>query len=148
MRTPIHTILGALLAVGLLGSTATADLTGPRTADQRIVLVVSKLIQREHIAKPELNDEISRRVTEKFVQGYDPFKLYFTKPDVDEFNKKNGNGFLWDDVTSMEVAFDAEDPRHCQGSSRFQDRKWRPKVGVAAASRSGSGPSTRRRLQE
>ncbi len=88
MRTPIHTILGALLAVGLLGSTATADLTGPRTADQRIVLVVSKLIQREHIAKPELNDEISRRVTEKFVQGYDPFKLYFTKPDVDEFNKK------------------------------------------------------------
>jgi carboxyl-terminal processing protease len=88
MRTPIQTVLLAMLAVGIFGSTLKADLTGPRSSDQRIVFIVSKLIQGEHIAKPELNDEISRRIASKFIEGYDPFKLYFTQSDVDVFNKK------------------------------------------------------------
>lgn len=85
-KTVTITLLAAAFMLGV--APLHAELTGPRDSDKRIVLIVSNLIQREHIAKPEINDQISQRLAASFVQSFDPYKLYFTKEDVDKFNEK------------------------------------------------------------
>ena len=59
-------------------------------SDKRIAVVVSTLLQREHISKRPMDDEISSRCLATFLKTLDPMKIYFYQSDVDEFKE-------WDD---------------------------------------------------
>lgn len=87
-------LLCAAASVGLLAVPA-ADLKGPSASDRQITLVVTSLLQREHLSKHPLDDEMSRRTLDSFLKSLDPMKLYFYQSDIDEFMQRR------DDLDNM-----------------------------------------------
>ncbi len=82
-----------------------ADLTKPSADDKYITKIVTGLLDRDHISKRELDDEISQRTLKTFLRQLDPMKLYFTQADVDEFSKLE---FKLDDMAragNVDVAY-------------------------------------------
>ena len=77
----------ALVSSGFWGSHA-AELEKPTAKDRRVTLLVSTLIQRQHLSKHAMDDEISGRAMKSFFKTIDPLKLYFYQKDIDEFMKK------------------------------------------------------------
>ncbi len=85
-RITVILLLGLICTVGLLTLPA-ADLTGPRADDRHITTAVVSLLEREHLSKHKLDDEISQRGFEAFLKSLDPLKLYFLQSDIDEFKR-------------------------------------------------------------
>jgi carboxyl-terminal processing protease len=79
-------VLFALLA-GLL--TAPAARAEPKQArqDPLIAQVVCELLKRWHLSRPEIGEAVSRRLFQRFLTSLDPNKVYFTKGDIEEFQK-------------------------------------------------------------
>ncbi|MDP6443279.1 MAG: carboxy terminal-processing peptidase [Pirellulaceae bacterium] len=96
-------LLGSLILAFIVAGPLTADVNKPRPEDRRIVFVVTTLIHAQHISKKELDDEISQRAIKAFLQGYDPYKLYFSQQDIDEFMKEQTN--LDDQLADKSVEF-------------------------------------------
>jgi len=82
-----------------------ADLKGPRANDRHITHQVSLLLQREHLSKHALDDEISQRALQSFLKGLDPMKLYFYQSDVDEFSKYRNNLDDWLKEKKVDFAY-------------------------------------------
>ena len=78
--TPI--LLCALVGFGI---TAHADPTAPAPRDHRITLSVAVLLEKDHLLRRDLDDEISQRALKSFLKMLDPMKLYFYQSDIDEF---------------------------------------------------------------
>jgi carboxyl-terminal processing protease len=72
----------ALMAV-IVGAQAPA----PQPEDQETARVVVDLLERGHMARPAINDEIAVKWCDNFIKDLDPSKYYFLKADVDEFKK-------------------------------------------------------------
>jgi carboxyl-terminal processing protease len=72
----------ALMAV-IVGAQAPA----PQPEDQETAKVVVELLERGHMARPAINDEIAVKWCDNFIKDLDPGKYYFLKADVDEFKK-------------------------------------------------------------
>ena len=53
--------------------------------------MVSLLMQRQHLSKRPLDDEISQRALKMFLEQLDPFKIFFPQADVNEFMKYRNN---------------------------------------------------------
>ena len=86
-----------LLLIGsiLIGGTSVGlwkllaeDLNAPSAQDRHVTRIVTDLLQREHISKQEIDDEIAQRGLNMFLRSLDPMKLYFNQSDVDEFKQK------------------------------------------------------------
>ncbi len=60
----------------------------PEQQDKLIAEFVCGFLKNYHLNKPEIGDDISRKLFKKFLKDMDPAKLYFTKEDVDEFRKQ------------------------------------------------------------
>ena len=60
----------------------------PTRDDQLAAAIVVNLLENGHIAKPELNDEISRKWCRNYLKALDPQKHFFEKADVDAFLAK------------------------------------------------------------
>ncbi|MDB5351185.1 MAG: prc [Planctomycetota bacterium] len=77
------------LAAGLIVTAAVvmvrADVQTTKE-DRDIVQMVSILLEKTHLAKPTINDEISKRWVKNTIKAFDPRKHYFLKADVDEFH--------------------------------------------------------------
>lgn len=71
-------------ALGLLA----ADLTQPKARDRLVARNIMQLMQRDHLSKHALDDEIAQRGLKQFLKLLDPAKLYFLQSDVDEFQQK------------------------------------------------------------
>ncbi len=83
--------LVALLGVSILWISwipASAEPEPPRAQDRTIALVVTKLLQSEHLTEHPMDDEISERSLTTFLENIDPWKLYFYQSDVDRFLAK------------------------------------------------------------
>jgi len=77
-----------LLTVTALAAPARADIrTEPYDPD--VVKMVALLLERGHLAKPTINDEISKRWVTNYLKSLDPRKNYFLKADVEEFHKSD-----------------------------------------------------------
>jgi carboxyl-terminal processing protease len=72
----------ALMAV-IVGAQAPV----PQPEDQETARVVVELLERGHMARPAINDEIAVKWCDNFIKDLDPGKLYFLKADVEEFKK-------------------------------------------------------------
>jgi len=79
--TPI--LLFAL--VGFMG-TAYGDPAAPAPRDHRIALSVAILLEKDHLLRHPLDDEISQRALKSFLKMLDPMKIYFQQSDIDEFS--------------------------------------------------------------
>jgi carboxyl-terminal processing protease len=69
--------------------------------DGVVAKVVSQLLEEGHVTKPKFNEEISKRLFQRFLKDLDPGKLYFLKSDIDEFKEqetKLGEQLLKGDV--------------------------------------------------
>ena len=62
-----------------------ADAKGPRPEDRAIARAVKNMVESEHISKRVLDDELSSRAYDKFLNDLDSLKLYFLQTDIDQF---------------------------------------------------------------
>jgi carboxyl-terminal processing protease len=60
----------------------------PSAQERQIALIVAKLIGQQHLLRHPLDDEISKRGFDRFIDSLDPAKNYFTQADFDEFKTK------------------------------------------------------------
>jgi carboxyl-terminal processing protease len=59
----------------------------PGKQDRVVIQLVCNYLQQGHLSRPEIDDELSRRLFHRFLKDLDPTKLYFVKSDIDEFKK-------------------------------------------------------------
>jgi len=55
--------------------------------DGVIARLVCDVLERGHLSKPEVGDEVSKRLFRRFLKDLDSFRLYFVQGDIDEFKK-------------------------------------------------------------
>jgi carboxyl-terminal processing protease len=55
--------------------------------DPLVAKLVCNFLQRSHLSRPEIGDEISKRLFRRFIKSLDPMKLYFVKSDLDELKR-------------------------------------------------------------
>jgi carboxyl-terminal processing protease len=77
-------ILGTIVVTAAIIGAQAPSLT-PQPIDQQTAKAVVKLLERHHIAKPTLNDEIAKKWCRNFIKTLDPRKVYFDRADVDAF---------------------------------------------------------------
>ena len=59
----------------------------PTFQDRQIAKLIADLMPKYHISTEPLNDEISRRAMDLYIDRFDPLKLYFYQSDVDQFRR-------------------------------------------------------------
>ena len=53
--------------------------------DGRTAQLVARMVESRHIAHPEIDDNLSTRLLNRYIDTWDPQKLYFLQSDIDEF---------------------------------------------------------------
>ena len=66
-----------------------ATAAAPTARDSLVSKLIAQLMPRNHISGNELNDKISQRALDLFIESLDPLKLYFYQSDIDEFAAKS-----------------------------------------------------------
>jgi carboxyl-terminal processing protease len=82
----------AIAVVVLLGASANAaapmiakeELT-PRTEHKRATRLITHFIANYHYKKPPLDDELSEKILDRYIEMLDPTKSYLLQSDIDEF---------------------------------------------------------------
>ena len=93
MHCRLSSRLSAFLLVAVVAATmpncVSADeiANGPAPKDKRVTSLIAGLMPRYHISSSKLNDTISERALDLFLDQFDPLKLYFYQSDVDYFNR-------------------------------------------------------------
>ncbi len=59
----------------------------PSRAEYQVSLLVSRLMQKDHLSQQKLDDTISKRAFEMFIKALDPMKIYFMQSDIDDFRQ-------------------------------------------------------------
>lgn len=78
----------AAVALGVVGAAACADPVGPTNEDRQVTLAVVNLLQRDHVSRRPLDDEIAQRCLKNYLKSLDPMKLYFYESDVEAFRRR------------------------------------------------------------
>lgn len=97
------TLLVLTLASGFFSAPAAPLVTRPGDDDSQVAFTVSTLMRTRHISKRDLDDEISQRAMQQFLDSFDPRKMYFTQSDVNEFMRNRDE--LDDEVSRGNVIF-------------------------------------------
>jgi carboxyl-terminal processing protease len=74
-----------LAILALISVVVGAQAPTPTQMDEATARRVVRLLEQGHMAKPQINDDIAVRWCKNFLKDLDPQKVYFEKPDVDEF---------------------------------------------------------------
>jgi carboxyl-terminal processing protease len=82
----IAATLAIISALFLLVPHGPADAT-PGKHDRLVAQLVCGYLQRGHLARPAIDDELSRRLFQRFFKSLDPTKLYFLRSDIEQFKK-------------------------------------------------------------
>ena len=75
----------------------------PRAKDRQISIIVTTLLQRQHLNKQKLDDEISRRTFATLLERFDPRRLYLLKEDVDTLRENELT--IDDDLRKTDLSF-------------------------------------------
>jgi carboxyl-terminal processing protease len=95
-------LLAVMASLLLIPSPTPAE---PKLAkqDRLVTQMVCEFLKRGHLTKPEIGDELSRRMFRHFLKDLDPAKVYFLKSDIDEFKKDETE--LDDQVLAGDLSF-------------------------------------------
>src|SRR6516165_2738971 len=85
-RLLVHVAMALVLGLALAAPRVRAEPV-PKEQDKLVAQVVCQLLHEGHLNRPEINEELSRRLFRKFLKDLDPGKLYFVKSDYEEFKK-------------------------------------------------------------
>ncbi len=100
-RLPLGLTTLAFATVAFLGAQA------PNLSDKEINQITARLValivENSHIAKPKIDDEISRRWIRNYFKSLDPQKNYFLKSDIDAFLKQEAE--LDDKIKDGDIEF-------------------------------------------
>ena len=66
-----------------------AVLAVPAARDKVVARLIANLMPRNHVSAEQLDDTISKRALDLFVDSLDPLKLYFYQSDVDQFQRSS-----------------------------------------------------------
>lgn len=86
-------VLTSLLIPGVAPAQPGVELVGevelaePTQRDKRVARIVAALMPTNHISAQPLDDTISKRALDLFIDSLDPLKLYFLQSDIDEFQR-------------------------------------------------------------
>ncbi len=61
-----------------------ADAAAPTESERRAADVVSRLMEKFQISRHEVDDEISTRMFKAYLNVFDPLKIYFRMPDIEQ----------------------------------------------------------------
>jgi len=79
-------LLATLAFVGVFSvDRAEAELDAPSASDRQITRVVVYFMKQEHVSKHPMDDEISQRAFDGFLESLDGWKVYFYQSDIDKF---------------------------------------------------------------
>ena len=56
--------------------------------DGKTAQIVASMVSSRHINHPEINDALSERLLKRYLEIWDPQKLYFLQSDIDEFSQE------------------------------------------------------------
>lgn len=87
LRIGTAATLAAAVSLASLTSPAFARPKPPSGTDATISKSVRYLLERKHISRHPIDDEISERTLDAFTDTLDPLKLYFYQSDIEEFSK-------------------------------------------------------------
>jgi carboxyl-terminal processing protease len=59
----------------------------PGERDPLVAQIVCKFLQRGHVNRPDIDEELSQRFFKRFMKDLDPAKVYFLQSDIEEFKK-------------------------------------------------------------
>ena len=75
----------------------------PGKHDRLVIQMVTQYLQQAHIARPKIDDDLSKKLFRRYLKDLDPGKLYFLQSDIDEFKKLETQ--LDDQLTKGDLAF-------------------------------------------
>lgn len=79
-------IAGLAASLSLFGSALAADQKVVLTPeDGKTAQLVASMVTSRHINHPEIDDALSEKLMKRYIEVWDPQKLYFLKADIDEF---------------------------------------------------------------
>ena len=78
-------------------------LAEPTTRDKTITKLIASLMPKYHVSTEQLDDRISQRALDLFLDALDGMKLYFYQSDIDEFRRQASS--IDDMVKSGDLSF-------------------------------------------
>ena len=92
--------LALLISVGTVAAADSAKVTADDGTTGRMV---ADMVSSRHINHPDINDDISERLLNRYVDVWDPQKLYFSQADIDAFRASSRQ--LDDRIRAGDVKF-------------------------------------------
>jgi carboxyl-terminal processing protease len=83
--------LTLIAILALMAVVVGAQAPVPTNDDQETAKTVVDLLERQHMARPVIDDDIAIKWCDNFLKDLDPQKYYFLKADVEEFKKEAKN---------------------------------------------------------
>ena len=106
-RLVVKPLVTALLSATLLSAVGVAGEQVSLSADDgKTAQMVASMVSSRHINHPEIDDTISERLFNRFIEAWDSQKLYLLKADIDEFSVNRTE--LDDQIQRGDVSFAAE----------------------------------------
>ncbi|MEY3172557.1 MAG: Tail-specific protease precursor [Planctomycetota bacterium] len=82
---PAGVLAGLMLLGGASGSVTGADKVVLTADDGKTAAMVAAMVSSRHINHPQIDDALSEKLFNRYIEVWDPQKLYFLQSDVDEF---------------------------------------------------------------
>jgi len=95
--------LTLIAILALMAVVVGAQAPVPTNEDQETAKTVVDLLERGHMARPVIDDEIAIKWCNNFLKDLDPQKFYFLKADIEDFKKEAKN--LDDQVREGNIDF-------------------------------------------
>src|SRR6059058_1383878 len=93
MKSHLHRCL-ALCAIVLAAATAVPPTMA--SSKETVAMSVGRLLEEGHYTRQKLNEEVSNKFLQTYLELLDFSHLFFTQKDVDELNAKYGNSIAGD----------------------------------------------------
>lgn len=90
----------------LIAQEAAVQKTQLTPKDGKTAQLVAQMVKARHINHPAIDDNLSQHLLAKYIDTWDPQKLYFMQSDIDEFEKQKNS--LDDKINAGNVDFAAE----------------------------------------
>ncbi len=80
-------LIGASTSVFAVAKEVSMDALIPDNVQRQTALIVNRVLERYHYRKVVLDDALSSKILDRYLDSLDPNKSFFTQKDVDEFSK-------------------------------------------------------------
>src|SRR3981081_950312 len=90
MKTPSFVRMTALLLSPIVPTCAHHEATPAKsqTDSRQIIITVGRLLEQGHYTRHKLDEEMSGRILDTYLQALDSTKLFFVQDDIDQIHKK------------------------------------------------------------